>query len=96
MAPWLGGGGPAEVNTSRPGKCGKEVHGSPPAGLACNLQFRYLFPEDPTDQILSNILMLISSKRREVAGGAALSSFKDFVASKPILSSTKFVSSIED
>jgi len=56
-------------------------------------QFRDLFPEDLTDQILNNILMLMSSSSREVAG-AALSFVKVFVTSTPILSSTKYVASV--
>jgi len=56
-------------------------------------QFRDLFPEDLTDQILNNILMLMSSASREVAG-AALSFVKVFVTSTPILNSTKYVASI--
>jgi len=56
-------------------------------------QFRDLFPSDLTDQILHNILMLMSSASREVAG-AALSFVKVFVTSTPILSSTKYVASI--
>jgi len=56
-------------------------------------QFSDLFPEDLTDQILNNILMLMSSGSREVAG-AALSFVKVFITSTPILSSTKYVSSI--
>ena len=56
-------------------------------------QFRDVFPEDLTDQILNNILMLMSSASREVAG-AALSFVKVFVTSTPILNSTKYVASI--
>jgi hypothetical protein len=47
-------------------------------------QFRDLFPEDLTDQILNSILMLMSSAYREVVG-AALSFVKVFVTSTPIL-----------
>ena len=47
-------------------------------------QFRDLFPEDLTDQILNSILMLMSSACREVVG-AALSFVKVFVTSTPIL-----------
>jgi len=56
-------------------------------------QFRDLFPSDLTDQILHNILMLMSSASREVAG-AALSFVKVFVTSTPILNSTKYVANI--
>merc|ERR1719309_1095651 len=56
-------------------------------------QFSDLFPEDLTDQILHNILVLMSSSSREVAG-AALSFVKVFITSTPILSSTKYVASI--
>merc|ERR1712106_855930 len=56
-------------------------------------QFRDLFPEDLTDQILNNILMLMSSASREVVG-AALSFVKVFVTSTPIMNSTKYVTTV--
>jgi hypothetical protein len=78
-----GGQGHAGVDPTprQSGQCGQEVHGSSP-GLAGNLglihcsvmvvsriffQFRDLFPEDLTDQILNSILMLKTSACREVA-----------------------------
>jgi len=56
-------------------------------------QFKDLFPEDLRDQILNNILMLMSSASREVAG-TTLSFVKVFITSTPILASTKYVSNI--
>jgi len=56
-------------------------------------QFKDLFPEDLTEQVLNNILALMSSSSREVAG-AALSFIKVFVTSAPLLNSTRYVGSI--
>jgi len=56
-------------------------------------QFRDLFPDDLTGQILTNILVLLSSSSREVVG-SGLSFVKVFVTSTPILESSKYVSNI--
>ena len=56
-------------------------------------QFKDLFPEDLIEQILTNILVLLSSSSREVSG-AALSFVKVFITSTPILVSTKYVAQV--
>ena len=53
-------------------------------------QFRDIFPEALTEQVLTNVLLLLSSSSREVAG-AALSFIKVFITSTPLLMSSKFV-----
>ena len=53
-------------------------------------QFRDIFPEPLTEQVLTNVLLLLSSSSREVAG-AALSFIKVFITSTPLLMSSKFV-----
>merc|ERR1712156_981529 len=49
-----------------------------------------IFPEPLTEQVLTNVLLLLSSSSREVAG-AALSFIKVFITSTPLLMSSKFV-----
>jgi len=56
-------------------------------------QFRDIFPDNLIDQVLNNILLLLSSSSREVAG-AALSFIKVFVTSTPLLAASKFVPEI--
>merc|ERR1719481_942765 len=56
-------------------------------------QFRDIFPDNLIDQVLNNILLLLSSSSREVAG-AALSFIKVFVTSTPLLAASKFVPGI--
>ena len=53
-------------------------------------QFSDIFPEALTEQVLTNVLLLLSSSSREVAG-AALSFIKVFITSTPLLMSSKFV-----
>merc|ERR1711892_745620 len=56
-------------------------------------QFRDLFPDDLTGQILSNVLVLLSSSSREVVG-SGLSFVKVFITSTPILEASKYVPDI--
>jgi len=56
-------------------------------------QFRDLFPDQLTEQVLQNVLLLLGSSSREVAG-AALSFVKVFVTATPLLSASRFVPGI--
>ena len=52
--------------------------------------FRDQFPDDLSEQVLNNILVLLGSSSREVSG-AALSFVKVFITATPILTSTRYV-----
>lgn len=56
-------------------------------------QFRDIFPEDLADLVLDNVLLLLSSPSREVAG-AALSFVKVFITTCPVIKSARHVPSI--
>jgi len=56
-------------------------------------QFRDIFPEDLADLVLDNVLLLLSSPSREVAG-AALSFVKVFITTCPVIKAARHVPSI--
>ena len=56
-------------------------------------QFKDQFPEDLSEQVLNNILVLMGSSSREVAG-ASLSFVKVFITTTPIVTCTKYVPNI--
>ena len=56
-------------------------------------QFKDQFPDDLSEQVLNNILVLMSSSSREVSG-ASLSFVKVFITTTPIVTCTQFVPNI--
>ena len=55
--------------------------------------FRDQFPDDLSEQVLNNILVLLSSSSREVSG-ASLSFVKVFITATPIITCTRYVPNI--
>jgi len=56
-------------------------------------QFKDIIPQNMTEQLLSNILLLLSSSTREVSG-SGLSFIKVFITATPVAVATKFLPAI--